>query len=290
MRPEILFPLFASSASLKGVGPKLAPLVERLAGPLVRDLAFTLPQALIHRRQTTIADAIDGQVQTFIVRIDAHLPPGKPGLPYRIRVADETGFLFLIYFKVFGDSLLRQHPVGAARAVSGEAKRFNTVELQITHPDWLIDAGKADEIPTVEAVYPATAGLPSRMVRRFALEALAKTPDLPEWVDAGWKAKNAWPGWHAALEAVHHPQSDLDLSPQSAARRRLAYDELLAHQLALAQRKATNRAEPAAVITAGPLADAVEAALPFRLTGAQIRSLAEIRGDLASGERMTRLL
>jgi ATP-dependent DNA helicase RecG len=290
MRPEILFPLFAPSASLKGVGPKLAPLVERVAGPTVRDLAFILPQGLIHRRRTTIADAVDGQVQTFIVRIDAHLPPGKPGLPYRIRVADETGFLFLVYFKVFGDSLLRQHPVGASRAVSGEARRFNVVELQITHPDWLIDAGKVDEIPTVEAVYPATAGLPSRMVRRFALEALLRAPELPEWIDAGWKAKNGWLGWRAALEAVHHPQGDLDLSPQSVPRRRLAYDELLAHQLALAQRKATNRAEPAAVIAAGPLADAIEAALPFRLTGAQIRSLAEIRGDLASGERMTRLL
>jgi ATP-dependent DNA helicase RecG len=290
MRPEILFPLFAPSASLKGVGPKLAPLVERVAGRTVRDLAFTLPQGLIHRRRTTIAGAIDGQVQTFVVRIDAHLPPGKPGLPYRIRVADETGFLFLVYFKVFGDSLLRQNPVGASRAVSGEARRFNVVELQITHPDWLIDAGKVDDIPTVEAVYPATAGLPSRMVRRFALEALLRAPDLPEWIDAEWKARNGWPAWRAALEVVHHPLSDLDLSPQSVPRRRLAYDELLAHQLALAQRKATNRAEPAPVIAATPLADAVEAALPFRLTGAQIRSLAEIRGDLASGDRMTRLL
>ncbi len=200
MRPEILFPLFAPSASVKGVGPKLAPLVERVAGPTVRDLAFTLPQGLIHRRRTTIAGAIDGQVQTFVVRIDAHLPPGRPGLPYRIRVLDETGFLYLIYFKVFGDSLQRQHPVGSSRAVSGEAKRFTNDELQMTHPDWLLDAGKVDEIPSVEAVYPATAGLPSRMVRRFALEALARTPDLPEWIDAGWKARNGWPGWRDGLE------------------------------------------------------------------------------------------
>jgi len=289
MRPEILFPFFAPSASLKGVGPKLAPLLDRLAGPTVRDVAFTLPQGLVHRRRTTAENARSGEIQTLVMRIDAHIAPGRPGLPYRIRMADETGFLTLTYFKVFGDSLLRQHPVGASRAVSGKVEEFNG-ERQITHPDWLIDAGKVDEIPLVEAIYPATAGLVSRQVRRFALEALERAADLPEWIDAGWKAKSCWPGWREALAAVHAPISDLDLSPDSVARRRLGYDELLAHQLALAQRKSFNRAEAAAVIQAGALADAVEAALPFRLTGAQIRSLAEIRGDLASGERMTRLL
>ena len=134
MRPEILFPLFAPSASLKGVGQKLAPLLERLAGPLIRDVAFTLPQSLVHRRRTNAADARDGEIQTFVVRIDAHFPPGRPGLPYKLRTIDETGFLFLIYFKVFGDSLLKNNPVGAARAISGRAERFNG-ELPITHPD-----------------------------------------------------------------------------------------------------------------------------------------------------------
>ena len=290
MRPEILFPLFAPSASLKGVGPKLAPLIEKVAGPLVRDLAFILPQALVHRRLTTVAEARDGETQTFIGRVDAHFPPRRPGLPYRIRLLDETGFLFLIYFKVFGDSLLRHHPLGEMRAVSGEVKLFNNVEVQITHPDWMIDAAKAAEIPAVEAVYPATAGLPSRMVRRFALEAMERTRPLPEWIDPAWKAKNNWPGWHEALIAAHAPQNDLDLSPQSVARRRLAFDELLAHQLALAQRKAANRDEPTDPIPPSTLADQMEAALPFRLTGAQVRSLAEIRGDLMSGKRMTRLL
>ena len=181
MRPEILFPLFAPSATLKGVGPKLAPLVEKLAGPLVRDLAFTLPQGIVRRRPTTVANAIDGEVQTFTVRIDAHQPPGRAGLPYRIRCADETGFLFLTYFKVFGDSLMRSHPVGAARIVSGKAERYNNVELQITHPDYLVDAGRPDEVPQVEPIYPATAGLPARTVRRLALR----------WPSASWWARSS---------------------------------------------------------------------------------------------------
>jgi ATP-dependent DNA helicase RecG len=290
MRPEILFPLFAPSATLKGVGPKLAPLVEKLAGPLVRDLAFTLPQGIVRRRPTTVADAIDGEIQTFTVRIDAHEPPRRAGLPYRIRCADETGFLILIYFKVFSDSLVRSHPVGASRIVSGKAERYNNVELQITHPDYIVDAGRPDEIPQVEPIYPATAGLPARTVRRLALNALERCPQLPEWIDAGWRARQAWPSWREALGAAHTPLADSDLSPHAVARQRLAYDELLAHQLALAQRKASRRREPALRIPASSLADEAEAALPFKLTGAQVRALSEIRGDLAAGERMSRLL
>jgi ATP-dependent DNA helicase RecG len=119
---------------------------------------------------------------------------------------------------------------------------------------------------------------------------LERAPELPEWQDAAWREREKLPGWREALAAVHAPNSEADLSPLARPRRRLAYDELLAHQLALAQRKASRRSHPAPRIAAGPLSDAAEKALPFKLTGAQIRSLSEIRGDLASGERMSRLL
>src|SRR5665213_781139 len=104
MRPEILFPLFAPATSLKGVGPKLAPLVERLAGPLVRDLVLMAPQGVVSRSRTTIDRAQEGEAHTFLVHVDAHLPPRKANHPYRIRVRDETGFFFLVYFKVFGNN------------------------------------------------------------------------------------------------------------------------------------------------------------------------------------------
>ena len=75
MRPEILFPLFTSVSTLKGVGPRVAPLVEKLAGPIVRDVLFTAPTGLIRRGLTTVDQAVEGQVQTFVVTIDAHQPP-----------------------------------------------------------------------------------------------------------------------------------------------------------------------------------------------------------------------
>jgi ATP-dependent DNA helicase RecG len=292
MRPEILFPLFTSVSTLKGVGPRVAPLVEKLAGAITRDVLFTAPTGLIRRSVTTVDQAVEGQVQTFIVTIDAHFPSQRPSQPWKIRAWDGTGFLTLVWFKGHGPHLERQHPKGERRAVSGKVERPDgyASELQIAHPDYIVAEERAGDIPEIETVYPATHGLPSRTFRKFALEALDRAPELPEWQDPAWREREKLPGWHEALAAMHAPASEADLSPLARPRRRLAYDELLAHQLALAQRKASRRSTPGPRIPSGPLSDAAEKALPFKLTGAQIRSLSEIRGDLASGERMSRLL
>ncbi|MDB5481287.1 MAG: recG [Caulobacteraceae bacterium] len=291
MRPEILFPLFGPIGSLKGVGDRVAPLLERVAGPRVRDLTFLPPQGLIHRRWALAAAAAEGEVQTLTVTIDAHLKPSRPGQPWRIRTFDETGVLTLAFFKGFGPHLEQRHPVGAVRVVSGKVERDRLGSAaQIVHPEYLVPPERAGEIPEVETVYPATAGLPSRAVRRFVVAALERAPSLPEWLDSAWLERQGWPAWRPALAALHSPQAEGDLSLQTPQRRRLALDELLAHQLALGQRKQSRREVPAPVAAASELADRAQAALPFRLTGAQARALAEIRADLASGLRMTRLL
>ncbi|HEY3813771.1 MAG TPA: ATP-dependent DNA helicase RecG [Caulobacteraceae bacterium] len=289
MRPEILFPLFAPITSVKGVGPKVAPAVERVAGPVVRDLILTAPQGLVVREPATMQSAREGAVQTFDVVIDQHMKPGRAGLPYKIRAHDDTGFMLLVYFKVFGDSLQKHHPAGARRIVSGKVERFRD-EVQITHPDYIVAPEQADEIPRLEPVYPTSAGVSSRQLRRFIQIALERTPELPEWQDPALHEREAWPPWRAALELLHAPRDDADLSPLTPVRRRLAYDELFAHQLALCRRKSERRAAAAPVVTAQASTDAILKALPFKLTGAQDRAVAEIRADLGSGWAMARLL
>lgn len=289
MRPPILFPLFADIDTLKGVGARVRPALQKIAGPLVRDVAFTLPQGLIQRRRMTAAGAVEGEVGIFEIQIDQHTGSRKPGQPYKVRGFDETGWVHLVYFKTYGDSLLKSLPVGARRVVSGKVERYGS-EVQIPHPDYAVMPERRDEVPRSEAVYPAGGGLSSRQVRRFALEALGQTPNLPEWQDPAWRAKQGWPGWREALEAAHHPAGLTDLESSAPARHRLAFDELLAHQLALAQRKRARRRLAAPVMTPGPLASRLQTDLPFSLTGAQGRALSEIRADLASGARMGRLL
>ena len=289
MRPESLYPLFAPITSLKGVGDRLAPLLTKLAGPLVRDVLFLSPHTLIQRRTATVVEALEGDAQIFEVVIDAYFPPRGPQQPWRVATYDGTGVLTLVFFGGFGGQLPAKHPVGARRLVSGKVERFG-LNLQITHPDYLIDPEKSAQIPLTEAVYPATAGLPARTVRKFALEALSRCRDLPEWQDPAWLAKMVFPDWKAAITARHHPLSEVDIQPTSLHNRRLAFDELLAHQLAMAQRKVIRRSEPAQSYLNHHLSARLEAALPFQLTGAQQRALMEIRTDLVAGERMSRLV
>ena len=288
MRPQILFPLFAEVSSLKGVGPKILPLVQKLAGPLVRDLLFLPPSGLIVRRPMTAANAIEGEVGVFEIVIDRLIVPGKPGAPIKVRAVDETGFVHLIWFGGSAQHIDRLLPKGQRRLVSGKVERFNT-EVQIVHPD-IFTPDQSGDIAAVEAIYPQTQGLTSRIVRKLVQTALPQAPELAEWQDPAWLTKNRWPGWHTALQALHHPTAEPDLWPDAPARQRLAYDELLAHQLALARRRRARQITPAPVIQPGDASARLLAALPFDLTGAQIQAVAEIRRDLASGEQMGRLL
>lgn len=289
MRPEILFPLFTPVTSLKGVGPRVAPLLERVAGPLVRDVLWLQPHSLIRRTPASLAAAVDGEIMTFEVVIEELQISRVAARPSRIRVFDGTGFMTLVFFGAYGGQLEQRHPVNARRIVSGRVE-ISQYGLQMVHPDYMVAPDKAADIPQIEPVYPATEGLPPRRVRGFVLEAEARAPELPEWQDQAWLAREQFPSWREAIARLHAPQSEADLSPLSLHRRRLAYDELLAHQLAMAQRKAARRREPAARIPAGELGNRIRADLPFAFTGAQDRALAEIRADLAAGERMSRLV
>lgn len=288
MRPPILFPLFAEVSTLKGVGQRTLPLVQKMAGPLVRDLVFLPPSGLIVRHSMKAATATEGEVGVFEVTIDRLFPPGRPGAPLKVRAGDDTGFVHLIWFGGSPQHIDRLLPRGERRLVSGKVERFNA-EVQIVHPD-IVAADKADELAMSEPVYPATQGLTARQVRKLVQAALPAAPDLPEWQDPAWLARQKWPGWRAALDALHNPAAEPDLSPDAPARQRLAYDEFLAHQLALARRRRARQIAPAPIVTPGGASEQLLHALPFRLTGAQDQAIAEIRRDLASGQQMGRLL
>ncbi|MBJ7317435.1 MAG: ATP-dependent DNA helicase RecG [Brevundimonas sp.] len=288
MRPQILFPLFAEVSSLKGVGPRILPLVQKVAGPLVRDLVFLSPSGVIVRRPMEASTAVDGEVGIFEIVIDRLFVPSRPGAPLKVRASDPTGFVHLVWFGGSPQHIDRLLPRGETRLVSGKVERFNG-EVQIVHPD-IVTLDKAADIPASEPVYPATQGLTSRQLRKLVQAALPAAPDLPEWQDPAWLKKQNWLGWRAALDALHAPTGELDLSPDAPARQRLAYDEFLAHQLALARRRRAREIKPSPVIAPGAASDCLLQALPFTLTNAQAQAVAEIRRDLASGKQMGRLL
>ena len=291
MRPDILFSIFAPITSLPGVGPKIGKLIEHLTGPSIVDLLWHLPAGLIDRRYAPkIMEAEEGAIATLTVTVDKHSPSARRGLPYRIRCSDETGFMTLVFFNGREDYLRKTLPEGEIRVVSGRMERYRD-EFQMTHPDHVGKIGDIEKIKTVEPVYPMTAGLTPKPLNKAIAAAVALAPVLPEWNDAAWQKQKKWTGWHAALEAAHAPQSEADLMPDAPARERLAYDELLANQLALLivrgrQRKRAGRA----IAGDGTLSRKLEQVLPFKLTGSQLQALSEISGDMKSDLRMLRLL
>jgi ATP-dependent DNA helicase RecG len=291
LRPVVLFPLFKPVTSLPGLGPKLGKLVERVAGSHVADLLWHLPSGLVDRRfSPTVAAAPDGAIATLTVRVDAHMPPGNPRHPYKVRCSDETGVLDLVFFHVRGDWVERTLPLGRTLVVSGKVEWFHDTP-QIAHPDAIVAQEARGEIETVEPVYPLTAGLPARTLRRAVRGALDEAPDLPEWQDPAWLARRGWPGWREALTQAHTPGDDGALSAMAPARQRLAYDELLANQLALLLVRNQQRHLGGRVVAGdGRLRALVTAALPFRLTASQDLALADIVADMAAERRMLRLL
>jgi len=291
LRPNILDNIFAPVTSLSGVGPRFGKLIEEFLGPKQVDLLFHLPAGVIDRRfQPTVRDAPEGRIATITVTVEQHFPSNHPKRPYRVRCRDATGFLHLVFFHVKGDYLTRLLPVGSTRVVSGKIERFNN-ETRINHPDYIVAPDARDSVPTIEPIYGLTGGLPLRTLQKAIAAVLAKAPELPEWIDPSLKKQRRWPDWKPALLAAHAPQGEADLAPTTPPRTRLAYDELLASQLAILLLRAhTRRLAGRAIKVPGRLRDSVMKSLPFSLTPSQRQAIAEIAGDMAAPNRMLRLL
>ncbi|MGB0498830.1 MAG: ATP-dependent DNA helicase RecG [Rubricella sp.] len=290
-RPESLFPLFADLTGLLGIGQKGAQALTKggLAHP--RDLVFTLPAQGIDRRLIpSIREAVLPAVCTVEVEIGAHHAPRSRGRPYRVDVRDAQADFTLVFFHANADWLRRTLPSGQRRIVSGRVELFDGL-AQMAHPDHILTRAEAEALPGFEPVYPLTYGITQKQMTRAIQAALERMPPMPEWIDPGVVAEQGFPGFNKALADAHAPQSVQDLSPNAPARRRLAYDELLSHQMTLALARARDRRRKGRVSKGtGVLQRKVLAALPYSPTRAQQRAVSEILADLESPFRMHRLL
>ena len=291
MRPEILFPVFSEVTKLSGVGPRIGKLIEKVAGAHIADLFWHLPSGLIDRRYApNIGEASTGVIATMTVQIDQHVPSRNRRLPYKVICSDETGSLTLVFFHAREDYLRKTLPEGETRVVSGMIEQFGEV-IQMAHPDRIGTLEELDLLKSVEPVYPLTQGLSLKVLSKAIRAALDMAPDLDEWLDQAYFKKQGLPSWNKALVAAHSPENESDLDPETPERQRLAYDELLANQLALALvRSHMRRQAGRAIKGSGHLSERVNEALPFELTGSQKSAVEEITADMASDDRMHRLL
>ena len=299
MRPAVLDPLFASISSLPGVGPKVSELLVKLLDRetiddcRVIDLIFHAPHSIIDRReQPGIARAPQGAIVTITGRVDRHQPPpnARSNVPYRVFLHDQTGELALVFFRGKAQWLEKQLPIDETVTVSGKVDWFNG-RPSMVHPDYIMRESEAENLPLVEPVYPLTAGLSPKFLRKTIEAALPRIPDLPEWDDPALAQKQGFPSISDSFHMLHAPRDAADIDPQTPARRRLAYDEFLAGQLSLALvRQRLRKVAGQPVHATGEISQKILESLPFSMTNSQRDAVADILKDMAGTERMLRLL
>jgi ATP-dependent DNA helicase RecG len=280
---------------LSGVGPALAARLERLGVRSVQDLAFLLPTRYEDRTRVVPIGALRAGERAVIEGEVLLVEVVRRRRPMLVAAfGDATGMLTLRFFHFTArqqQSLAR----GVRLRCFGEV-RAGQRGLEMVHPEYLrLDASDAPAEASLTPIYPATEGLAQARIRqlvRLALGALGDGP--PELLPPGALAGRGLPGLREALHTLHRPPPDADLaaleSGEHPARRRLALEELLAHQLAMRALRHRARRQSAWPLSGDELVERFIQELPFALTGAQRRVIAEVRADLAQAVPMMRLV
>jgi ATP-dependent DNA helicase RecG len=282
MRPDVLNPLFAEVEALPGVGPQVAKLLKRLDITRAIDLLYHLPTGVIERVRAPAAGAgLLGRIVILEVTPFETRSSRSGRGPTRIFASDSDGnTISLVYFNNPGWAK-KSLPIGEARTISGKLEAYGD-EWQVIHPE-VTEPGKGPQPVIREPVYPLTEGITNRRMRELAAIAVDRVPELPEWIEPSLAAREAWRPWRASVAEVHRDPG------ASEARRRLAYDEIFANQLALLLlRQSARRKRGVPLVGTDALIGKLK--LPYQHTGAQRRVIAEIRGDMEQQVPMLRLL
>ena len=195
-----------SHAAGQACGAGLARPLDRLGLGRVIDIAFHLPSGWIDRvARDELMQADVGRVVAITVTPVEYRTSRSPRGPSRVLATDAHGnHVSLTYFGGSSGYMKKLLPLNAPRRVSGRLEQYGQ-ELQIIHPE-LTEPG--EELREREAVYPLSEGLTSRRMGSLAEQAVARAPDLPEWIEPGLKARRGWPDWREALARIHADPAD----------------------------------------------------------------------------------
>ncbi|MBK1691793.1 ATP-dependent DNA helicase RecG [Ectothiorhodospira mobilis] len=281
--------------ALRGVGPRMAQRLERLGIRSVQDLLFHLPLRYQDRTRivpvATLRPGDEGVVEGVVDHTEVVTRGRRMWL---VHLSDGSGGLILRFFH-FSPAQQKTLVRGTRLRCFGEA-RMGRAGMELVHPEYRVLRSAHEPVEDcLTPVYPTTEGLHQATLRRLTDEALARVDQLTECLPPAVLDGTGLPDLATALRTVHRPPPDVAVSQllegRHPAQRRLAFEELVAHQLSLGRlrARATARAAPAVGVP-GRLLERLRCALPFALTGAQERVIAEILADMARPHPMLRLV
>lgn len=257
----------------------------------VHDMLWHFPNRHVDFRNVKpIAELMVGETATVVGTIQKSRVAfiGRRMRSTEATIADESGRIRCLWFNQ--PYLAKSLPEGARVGIAGKVGAYRK-RPQFDSPEWeRLDNAESTHVARFVPIYPLTQGLPGRTVRKLARAAVDRyLPLLPESLPAEVLEETGYPPESDAIQDLHFPES---LSTREVARERLAFQELLAIQLAVIRRKREDRARADAPVIrmSGDFLQEFVQALPFQLTNAQMRAITELRGDLARPEPMARLL
>jgi ATP-dependent DNA helicase RecG len=291
--PPVPDPLATPLAKAPGVSAALAKTLQEAFGyRSVRDLLEHYPRRYLTRGELTdLAHAKKGAEVTLVgtVRNLARKQPRRNLRILEVRVADDSGAWVCTWFNQPWHA--QKLTVGTVAAFSGRLA-WKAGRLGMANPGYevLREGDDPEEFANeVIPVYPATKEVSSGRLRRAVGSLLDRYGAVPDFVPEPLRRAHGLPDRARALEAIHRPS---DRAEATRARDRLVYDELFVLQVGLALRRRAQEAgqHGRALQTDGDLTKRLLASLPYQLTGAQSRVMAEIGADLARTKPMHRLL
>ena len=291
MRPEKINSIYSPINTLPGIGPKIELLFNRMG--IYRKLHFLwhIPYNILKReKHKNIHDAKINTLVCFKIKILHHNPSRFKRQPYRVNcICGETP-IDIVYFYARHPVMRATLPVGKEKIISGKLEFFRN-NFQITHPTHIIDIEDSDQIKDNEPVYSLTSGLSQRIVMKYLEKILKSIPNFKEWIDNDTLQRYKFQNWKQSILSIHNPKNQNDLINNNIYRRRLAYDELFAHQLAIAIIRNSNHKKIGLNFKSKTnLINDFLTKLPFKLTLSQVNSWKDIKSDLESNYQMIRLL
>ena len=291
MRPEKINSIYSTIATLPGIGPKIENLFNKMG--IYRKLHFLwhIPYNVIKReKHSNIQDAKIDTLVSIKIKILDHKPSKFKRQPYRINCLCGDTPLDIVYFYARHPVIRATLPIGKEKIISGKLEYFRNT-YQITHPSHIVDSYSIDQIKDIEPVYTLTSGLSHRLVIKYIDKILKSLPNFNEWIDTNTIKKYSFKNWNTSILSIHNPENSNDLIDNNIFRRRLAYDELLAHQLAINIIRNTNQKRKGLSLRSkSKLISNFIKKLPFELTTSQQNAWINIKQDLESNNQMVRLL